>query len=134
VKASIKNVTFFFCQFTHEIVKSVCIVNIVHCDCDPKRTLLHRFSRGDILTGWPRRPAAVQTARRAVLNCVACTLLIHTFVWVAGRAAVHRCAWLDKYIAMRLFESLDASPFAPRENSHWRISRGQCYCTMPTFF
>jgi hypothetical protein len=33
------------------------------------------------------------------------------FCFVAGRAAVRRCAWLDKYIAMPLFQSLDASQF-----------------------
>jgi hypothetical protein len=70
-------------------------------------------------TGWPRRPAARMARRRA------CSVLIHTFVSVAGRAAVRRCAWLDKYIAMRLFQSLDASPFAPREYSHRRMTRGQ---------
>jgi hypothetical protein len=35
------------------------------------------------------------------------------------------CAWLDKYIAMRLFQSLDASPFASREYSNRRMFRGQ---------
>jgi hypothetical protein len=58
-------------------------------------------------------------------NCVACSLLIDTFVSVAGLAAVHRCAWLDTYTAMRLFQSLDTSPFTSREYSHQRISRGQ---------
>jgi hypothetical protein len=47
------------------------------------------------------------------------------FTFVASRAAVRRCAWLDKYIAMRLFQSLDASPFAPCEYWHRRMSRGQ---------
>jgi hypothetical protein len=60
-----------------------------------------------------------------VLNCVACSLLIHTFVSDAGHAAVRHCAWLDKYIAMRLFQSLEISPSAPREYSHRRMSRGQ---------
>jgi hypothetical protein len=43
----------------------------------------------------------------------------------AGRAAVRHCVWLDKYIGMHLFQSLDASPFAPREYSHRRMLRGQ---------
>jgi hypothetical protein len=77
------------------------------------------------LTGWPRRLAARTARRRAVLDCVACAILIHTFVSVASRAAVHRCAWLDKYIAMRLFQSLDASQLTPCEYSHRRMSRGQ---------
>jgi hypothetical protein len=62
---------------------------------------------------------------RAVLDCVACAIVIHTFVSIAGRPAVRRCAWLEKYIAMRLFQLLNASPFAPREYSHRRMSRGQ---------
>jgi hypothetical protein len=87
--------------------------------------------------------ASARTARwRAVLNCVACFLLIHTFVSVAGRAAVRRCTWLDKYIAMRLFQSLDASPFAPRiftsANVPWLLTyltqsnccRWGCPCVM----
>lgn len=36
-----------------------------------------------------------------------------------------RCAWLDKYIVMRLFQSLDASPFVRTARiSHRRMSRG----------
>lgn len=76
---------------------------------------------------------------RLPLDSVARTVLIHAFLPLfrspaapqVARAvrSVHfagrRCAWLDKYIAMRLFQSLDASPFAPREYSHGRMSRGQ---------
>jgi hypothetical protein len=69
--------------------------------------------------------AARMARRRAVLDCVACVTLIPTFVSVAGRAAVRRSPWLDKYIAMRLFQSLNASPFAPRQYSHRRMSCGQ---------
>jgi hypothetical protein len=79
------------------------------------------------LAYWPRRPTTRTARRRAVLDWVACAILIHTFVSVAGRAAVRRCAWLDRYIAMRLFQSLDASPLAPREFSHRRMSRGQAF-------
>jgi hypothetical protein len=72
-----------------------------------------------------RRERRGGAARRAVLDCVACATLIHIFVSIASRATVRRYAWLDKYIAMRLFQSLDASPLAPREYSRWRMSHGQ---------
>jgi hypothetical protein len=92
---------------------------------------LRGFQLQHCLTGWPRRLAARTARRLVVLNCVACATLIHTFVSVAGRAAVHRCAWLNKYIAMPLFQSLDASPFAPREYSHQRMSRDQAVMVNP---
>jgi hypothetical protein len=60
--------------------------------------------------GWPRRLTARTARRQAVLECVACAaILSHTFVSVACRAALRRYVRLDKYIAMRLFQSLDAS-------------------------
>jgi hypothetical protein len=82
-------------------------------------------------SSWPAQQRTGQEDwRRAVLDCVACAILIHIFVSVAGRAAVRRCAWHDKYIAMRLFQSLDASPFA--YSAYWRIfaSRGQAKCVI----
>jgi hypothetical protein len=49
-------------------------------------------------TGWPRRLVAQTPRRRAVLNCVACAILIHNFVSVAGRATVHRYSWHAPYL------------------------------------
>jgi hypothetical protein len=87
--------------------------------------IISEISIYSVFTGWSRRSAARTARRRAVVNCVACSLLIHTFVSVAGRAAVRRCAWLDKYIDMRSFQSPEALSFAPRKYSHRRMSRGQ---------
>jgi hypothetical protein len=79
-------------------------------------------------TGGANGEAAGGTQLQAV-DAKACSLLIHTFVSVDGRAAaapfaVARGLIILIYIAMRLFQSLDASRFAPREYSHWGMFRG----------